>query len=158
VDGNYVKMDIRGRDGLQIKDKWKKAPTSYIGVANAGFPNMHMILGPNGPFTNLPPSIETQVEWIADLIRSMRDKGQITAEPKHSAEQNWTKTCQEISDATLFSKADSWIFGTNIPGKESAVQFYLAGLGNYRKVLNEEANKGYQNYMFQYADELSNQE
>ncbi|HAI96836.1 MAG: cyclohexanone monooxygenase [Cycloclasticus sp.] len=157
VDGNYVKMDIRGRDGLQIKDKWKKAPTSYIGVANAGFPNMHMILGPNGPFTNLPPSIETQVEWIADLIRSMRDKGQITAEPKLSAEQNWTKTCQEISDATLFSKADSWIFGTNIPGKESAVQFYLAGLGNYRKVLNEEANKGYQNYMFQYADELSNQ-
>ncbi len=154
VDGNYTKIDIRGRDGMQMKDKWEHAPTSYIGMASAGFPNMHMILGPNGPFTNLPPSIEVQVEWISDFIKDMRDKGQVTAEPTHDAENDWTNTCKEIADATLFSKAESWIFGTNIPGRQSSVQFYLAGLGNYTNILNEEAASGYQNFKFEYSNDL----
>ena len=68
VDGNYVRMDIRGRGGATIRDHWTDGPSSYLGVTTSGFPNMFMILGPNGPFTNLPPSIETQVEWIAGLV------------------------------------------------------------------------------------------
>ena len=62
-------MDLRGRDGKHINEHWGDTPTSYLGVTTARFPNMFMILGPNGPFTNLPPSIETQVEFIADVIR-----------------------------------------------------------------------------------------
>ncbi len=69
VDGNYVRADIRGRNGQSIKEHWVNGPTSYLGVATSGFPNMFMILGPNGPFTNLPPSIEAQVEWIAEAVR-----------------------------------------------------------------------------------------
>lgn len=148
VEGNYTKIDIRGRDDAQIKDTWKDGPKSYLGVSHAGFPNMHMILGPNGPFTNLPPSIETQVEWISDFIKEMRDNDQMTAEAKKEAEDDWTKTCKEIADQTLFPKADSWIFGANIPGKENAVQFYLAGLGNYTDVLRAETASGYQNFIF----------
>src|SRR5690606_23076390 len=69
VDGNYIRMDIRGKNGLEMKDYWKKGPSSYLGVTVANYPNMFMVLGPNGPFTNLPPSIETQVEWISDIIQ-----------------------------------------------------------------------------------------
>ena len=65
VDGNYKRVDIRGRNGQGLRDHWADGPTSYLGVAATGFPNMFMILGPNGPFTNLPPTIETQVEWIS---------------------------------------------------------------------------------------------
>ncbi len=68
VDGNYVRVDIRGRDGQSLKEHWSDGPTSYLGMATSGFPNMFMILGPNGPFTNLPPSIETQVDWIGEAI------------------------------------------------------------------------------------------
>ncbi|MEW5057047.1 MAG: NAD(P)/FAD-dependent oxidoreductase [Cycloclasticus sp.] len=151
VDGNYVKMDIRGRDGLEMKDNWADGPKSYIGMSNAGFPNMHMILGPNGPFTNLPPSIETQVEWISGFIGDMRENGQLTAEANKEAEDDWCKTCSDIAHMTLFPKADSWIFGTNIPGKENTVQFYLAGLGNYTDVIKAEAKGGYQNFTFTHA-------
>jgi hypothetical protein len=44
---------------------------------------MFMILGPNGPFTNLPPTIETQVEWIAEAIRhvSGTDAGWLDVKP-----------------------------------------------------------------------------
>ena len=148
VDGNYTKIDIRGRNGLEMKENWKDGPRSFNGMSNAGFPNMHMILGPHGPFTNLPPSIETQVEWISDFIGDMRDKGQVAAEAKQEAEAEWCKTCLDVANMTLFPKADSWIFGANIPGKENTVQFYLAGLGNYRDVINAEAQGGYKSFTF----------
>ena len=111
---------------------------SYLGVATSGFPNMFMILGPNGPFTNLPPTIETQVEWIADTIRhvSATETGRIEVKP--DAETEWTDTCVEIASATVFGQVDSWIFGANIPGKKRSVLFYLGGLGEYRKILAAE--------------------
>ncbi len=143
VDGNYTRIDLRGRNGKTIKDKWKGGPTSYLGVANADYPNLFMILGPNGPFTNLPPSIETQVEWISDLIKHMNDTGRHVVEATRESEDGWTATCNEIAGYTLFPKADSWIFGANIPGKAKTVMFYLAGLGAYTQKLNEVTDTGY---------------
>lgn len=148
VDGNYVRMDIQGKNGLSMKDKWKDGPTSYVGIHNAGFPNWHMILGPNGPFTNLPPSIETQVDWIAELIGGMRKNDQKEIDLTQGAEDAWTELCQTIADMTLFPKAESWIFGANIPGKTKSVMFYLGGLGNYRQVLSDEVASGYRSYAF----------
>lgn len=149
VDGNYTKIDIRGRNGLTIQEQWKSGPSSYMGVANANFPNMFMVLGPNGPFTNLPPSIESQVEWIAALIKDVNAKDLKTVEATTEAEAGWTKTCHDIAHMTLFPKADSWIFGANIPGKTNTVYFYMAGLGAYRQELSAVQNKGYEGFVFQ---------
>ena len=146
VDGNYKRFDLRGRNGLAMKDYWNEGASSYLGVTVANFPNMFMVLGPNGPFTNLPPSIETQVEWITDLVKHMEGTGLATVEATVDAEQAWTETCQEIANATLFPKAESWIFGANIPGKKNTVYFYLAGLGAYRNVLSECTDAGYKGY------------
>jgi cyclohexanone monooxygenase len=149
VDGNYTRIDIRGRKGLSIKDHWKAGPSSYLGVTNANFPNMFMVLGPNGPFTNLPPSIETQVEWISDLIKDVNAKGFKTVEPTVEAETGWGKTCNEIANMTLFPKAESWIFGANIPGKPRTVMFYMAGIGAYRQQLAEVRSQGYKGFQLQ---------
>ncbi|HAU57077.1 MAG TPA: NAD(P)/FAD-dependent oxidoreductase [Comamonadaceae bacterium] len=149
VDGNYTKIDIRGRKGITIQEQWKSGPSSYMGVANANFPNMFMVLGPNGPFTNLPPSIESQVEWIAALIKDVNAKDLKTVEATTEAESGWTKTCHDIAHMTLFPKADSWIFGANIPGKTNTVYFYMAGLGAYRQELSAVQNKGYEGFVFQ---------
>lgn len=143
VEGNYMRMDLRGRDGVSMSEKWNEGPTSYLAMTNTDFPNFFMILGPNGPFTNLPPSIETQVEWIADTIKHMNENDINTIEPTEQAEQDWLATCSEIADATLFPKAQSWIFGANIPGKKNAVRFYMGGLNNYRKVLDEVQYSGF---------------
>lgn len=145
VDGNYTKIDIRGRDGMTMSEKWADGPTGYLGMMNTNFPNLFMILGPNGPFTNLPPSIETQVEWISDTVNYMVENDIATIEPTQDAENEWITTCQTISDLTLFSKGESWIFGANIPGKKNTVMFYLGGLGNYRKSLEE---LGYTGFIF----------
>ncbi|QCP07263.1 NAD(P)/FAD-dependent oxidoreductase [Micrococcus luteus] len=152
VDGNYRRMDIRGRDGVEINEHWEGQPTSYLGVATDNFPNWFMILGPNGPFTNLPPSIETQVEWITDFIDYARQNGIATVEPKAQTIEEWTQTCTEIANATVFTKVDSWIFGANVEGKKPSVLFYLGGLGNYRGVLDGERDAGYPGFELTRAD------
>ena len=146
VDGNYVKMDLRGRGGQSIREHWQRGPTSYLGMTTTGFPNMFMILGPNGPFTNLPPSIETQVEWIADCVRHVEEVGARTVEATADAEAGWTATCADIAAQTLFAKGDSWIFGANIPGKPNTVMFYMAGLAAYRDGLRGGIDAGYRGY------------
>jgi cyclohexanone monooxygenase len=105
-----------------------------------------MILGPNGPFANIPPAIETQVEWISDLIEHANGQGRTIVEAKPEVESSWTVTCNDIAGATLFPQIDSWIFGVNIPGKARAVMFYMGGLAAYRQKLAEEKNQAYQSF------------
>ena len=118
VDGNYTKIDMRGRGGVTMSEKWEEGPQGYLGMMEADFPNLFMILGPNGPFTNLPPSIETQVEWISDTIAKLEREGRKTVEPTQAAVDEWVATCRSIADMTLFPQAQSWIFGANSPVRE----------------------------------------
>jgi cyclohexanone monooxygenase len=131
VTGNYVKIDIRGRDGQQLRDKWVDGPRCLLGMVNAGFPNMFMIFGPMGPFTNQPPAHEVQVDWIAAAIQRVRNNGHGFIEATKEAEDAWVDECNEIANATLFTKIDSWINGANVEGKPVSVMFYMAGMGAY---------------------------
>jgi hypothetical protein len=54
---------------------------------------------------------------------------------------------------TLFPKVDSWIFGTNVAGKQRAVMFYMAGLGNYRAALADVKDNSYRGFAFSDARE-----
>lgn len=148
VDGNYKRIAIRGRDNVSINDHWADGPSSYMSVATANFPNMFMILGPNGPFTNLPPTIETEVEWVSELITFMEENELACVEPDPQSEHEWGVTCQEIADQTLFAKTDSWIFGANIPGKSNKVYFYMGGLGAFSEHLRAVKNEDYRGFKF----------
>jgi cyclohexanone monooxygenase len=155
VDGNYRRIEIRGRDGLHINDHWDGQPTSYLGVTTTNFPNWFMVLGPNGPFTNLPPTIETQVEWISDTIDFAESNGVQSIEPTPEAEAEWTDTCTQVANATLFTKGNSWIFGANVPGKKPSVLFYLGGLGNYRDVLADVTADAFRGFDVKAADTVA---
>jgi cyclohexanone monooxygenase len=171
VDGNYTRVAIKGRTGQTLKEHWAEGPTSYLGVSVPDFPNLFMITGPNGPFTNIPPTIETHVEFISDVIATaekkskpetlMNGSAQTNGDTEHclnglrrgpiieatsQAEEAWTTLCDELSANSLFRKTDSWIFGANVPGKKNSVLFYFGGLGNYRKKLREVVDAGYEGY------------
>jgi hypothetical protein len=109
---------------------------------------MFMILGPNGPFTNLPPTIETEVEWVSELIGFMEENELACVEPNPQSEHEWGVICQEIADQTLFAKTDSWIFGANIPGKSNKVYFYMGGLGAFSEQLASVKNNDYRGFKF----------
>ncbi|MHA6130795.1 flavin-containing monooxygenase [Pseudomonas fluorescens group sp. PF-1] len=148
VDGNYKRIDIRGRNDVSIADHWRDGPSSYLSVATSNFPNMFMILGPNGPFTNLPPTIETEVEWVSEMIGFMEENELECMEADPQSEHEWGVTCRDIADQTLFAKTDSWIFGANIPGKTNSVYFYMGGLGPFSDILTEVKNEDYRGFKF----------
>ena len=102
VDGNYRSMDLRGRGGRHINEGWAAGPSSYLGLSTHGFPNLFMILGPNGPFTNLPPSIESQVDWISETIGHAERSGVATVEPSREAEDAWVAQRLDGGDTQAF--------------------------------------------------------
>ncbi|HEX7944512.1 MAG TPA: NAD(P)/FAD-dependent oxidoreductase, partial [Phenylobacterium sp.] len=63
VRGAFDRIDIRGVDGLSLKEKWVDGPITYMGLQVHGFPNMFMLVGPhNGAtFCNVPRCIEQNV-------------------------------------------------------------------------------------------------
>ncbi|KAK6429544.1 hypothetical protein LTR95_014310 [Oleoguttula sp. CCFEE 5521] len=154
VDGNYTRIAIKGRDGVTLKDHWAPTgPTSYLGVTVPSFPNMFMILGPNGPFSNIPPAIETHVEFISDIVQAAEQQGVASEsgktpviEAKPQAEEYWTHECDVVSRQSLFRRTDSWIFGANVPGKKKTIMFYFGGLADYRAKLRSVAKNSWEGF------------
>ena len=146
VTGNFVRIDFQGRNGVKMKDHWKEGPKAYLGLSAAGFPNMFSLYGPPGPFTNQPPAIEWQAEWVAQAIRYANEHDIATMEATPEAERAWVDDCRNIQESTLFHRIRWWVSGANIPGKPVAVSFYMGGFGEYMKHAQESARNGYQGY------------
>ena len=157
MTGPYNKIEIRGREGRMLRDKWAEGPRTYLGIMTAGFPNMFAITGPQSPsvLTNMPVAIEQHVEWISDLIGQMRDDGLGVVEPTPEAEDEWVDHSQEVAHATLFPESATWYMGANIPGKPQVFLPYLGGLGPYRQKCDEVAANGYEGFAFASQEETS---
>ena len=87
MTGALLRMDIKGRDKISLKDKWDEGPKTYLGLATAGFPNLFLITGPGSPsaLSNMVPSIEQHVEWISDYLEYFRDQEMTEIEVDESA-------------------------------------------------------------------------
>lgn len=149
IDGNYNRVRIRGHGGLSLKDYWgPMGPTSYLGVSVPHFPNLFMITGPQGPFTNIPPALEAHVELITSLISHAESARKTSSTPvaieaTPEASQSWTEVCERAAEGSLFKETASWIFGQNVPGKSVALRFYFGGLKNYYEHVQNVIDKGY---------------
>jgi cyclohexanone monooxygenase len=148
MTGALLKIDIRGRDGLSLRDKWAAGPRTYLGLQIAGFPNLFTITGPGSPsvLSNMPVSIEQHVEWIAQCITDMQAQGATTIEATVEAEDEWVDHVGQVADLTLFSHANSWYLGANIPGKKRVFMPYVGGVGPYRQRCAEVAARGYEGF------------
>jgi cyclohexanone monooxygenase len=148
MTGPLTSMDIRGRDGVALKDTWQDGPRCYLGLGVAGFPNLFTITGPGSPsvLSNMVLSIEQHVEWIADCLVKLRDDGAEAIEALPDAQEAWVEHVNEAADATLFPDANSWYVGANIPGKPRVFMPYTGGVRAYREKCEEVAGNGYEGF------------
>jgi cyclohexanone monooxygenase len=148
MTGSVAKIDIVGRDGLTLNRKWAEGPRTYLGLMSAGFPNLFVITGPGSPsvLSNMIVSIEQHVDWIADCIGFMRDRGFAAMEAERDAEDKWVAHVNEVAHGTLYPQANSWYMGANIPGKPRIFMPYIGGVGVYRQICNDVAAKGYEGF------------
>ncbi len=155
MTGTFFKMDIRGREGRELKEKWSDGPKTYLGLATADFPNMFMITGPGSPsvLSNMPVSIEQHVEWISDFVEHLRERGVDVVDVEPEAETEWVQHVNDVADQTMFMLADSWYLGANIPGKPRVFMPYAGGVGVYRDRCDEIAEAGYEGFTMSDAAE-----
>ncbi len=148
VTGALGRIDILGRGGEALREKWAEGPRTYLGLMVAGFPNLFVITGPGSPsvLTNVVMAIEQHVGWVADCLAHMQEHGQATIEPETDAETAWVAHVNEVAGRTLFPQAASWYMGANIPGKPRVFLPYVGGLGTYAKICNEVAEAGYRGF------------
>ncbi|GAA1851893.1 NAD(P)/FAD-dependent oxidoreductase [Pseudonocardia ailaonensis] len=145
MTGALARVDIRGRAGARLAEKWNEGPRAYLGVAVSGFPNMFTITGPGSPsvMSNMMVSIEQHVDWVTDCVRWTREQGALAIEASEAAQDDWVRHVEEVANGTLFPTADSWYMGSNVPGKPRVFMAYLAGVGVYRQHCDDVARQGY---------------
>ncbi len=148
MTGALLKIDIRGKDGRALRDKWAEGPRAYLGLTMAGFPNLFTITGPGSPsvFTNMIPSIEQHVAWIADCIAHMREHGLARIEATEAAEDDWIAHVAEVADHHLRASCGSWYVGANIPGKPRIFMPYIGGFPAYVEKCEEIVADGYRGF------------
>ena len=151
MTGAIVNVDITGKDGVTLKQKWEHGPHNYLGLTTVGFPNLYMITGPGSPsvLSNMMVSIEQHVDWITDTLVDLRDKGFDTIEATPFAEEAWRKHCTDCADITLFQETDSWYMGANVPGKPRVLFPYIGGVGRYRRICDEVRARGYLGFVLE---------
>ncbi len=149
MTGSFFKMDIRGRGGLELKEKWSEGPKTYLGLATVGFPNLFMITGPGSPsvLTNMPVAIEQHVEWISGFVEYLRERAIDVVDVDPEAEVEWVAHVNDLAEEGLFLLADSWYLGANIPGKPRVFMPYSGGMINYRERCNASAADGYSGFV-----------
>jgi len=151
ITGAYDRIDIKGIGGATLFEKWKDAPSTFLGVLVNGFPNLLMPTGPQSASatTNFPRGIETGVNWCIGLLQHMWDRGYTRAEPSREAEQRWTAHVAKMYEIMLMRKAKSWFTGynSNVAGHgEGNIRYFLynGGTPKYVAIINDVAAKGYE--------------
>ena len=148
MTGALFNIDIRGREGRSLKEKWNGGPQTYLGLTTNGFPNMFTITGPGSPsvLTNMLPSIEQHVNFISDCISYMREHGHSKIEPELNAELDWGLHVNEVADLSLRSTCASWYVGANVPGKPRVFTPYIGGFPRYVERCKSVVANGYEGF------------
>lgn len=145
ITGALLAIDIRGRDGVALRELWRDGPVAYLGVAIAGLPNLFIVTGPGSPsvLSNVVSSIEQHVEWIGDCLAWLgaHDVTEIDADADMQAA--WMDHTDQVAQLTLFPKAKSWYSGDNVAGKPHRFAPYVGGLANYAAKIGQVAADGY---------------
>jgi cation diffusion facilitator CzcD-associated flavoprotein CzcO len=154
VTGAIRRIDITGVGGKALKDYWDAGPKSMLGIGVVGFPNLLLVGGPHSAAGNNPRIVEQQVDWIAGLLRYMRehDTNLVTVTPE--AEGDWTAHANSTIEGTLQAGANSWYFGSNVPGKARSYLLYAGGQPAYRAWLKRIVDEDYRGFVFEHVEEL----
>ncbi len=148
MTGALLAVDIRGKDGLSLREKWQHGARNYLGVSIAGFPNLFMITGPGSPSVlyNMVGSIEQNVDFVVDAIEYLRQHQYASIEAKPREEAAWTRYVEWIAKQTIYTKVKSWYTGENVDGKPGGFMPYAGGGLTYFEFAKQVVDAGYRGY------------
>jgi hypothetical protein len=104
-----------------LRSVWRLAgPLTYLGVAAPSFPNLLFIGGPNaaGHSGTVPNQTETQITYIARLLRKVSTQGIKSFSPSQAATDDFIAYSDSFFSKTVFSEnCSSWANGGQPGGR-----------------------------------------
>jgi len=100
-------MDIRGRSGQPIRDRWQDDDASaYLGMTIPDFPNLfvlsgpHTVLGHGGSYITIA---EAQVRYVLDLLCQMADRSLGSVEVREDVHDAYNRRVDEAHRRMVWS-------------------------------------------------------
>jgi cyclohexanone monooxygenase len=148
--GSLFKPEIIGRAGMTLKQKWADGPVTHLGIGVSDFPNMFIVVGPGSPslLSNVIVSTEEQIDWMADLVQTMKQQGSVEVEVSPEAEKVWGQHINDRVKETLYLSTDSYYNGAEVKGKPRVFMPYSGGVRGYRRILRQCATEAYSGFHF----------
>jgi cyclohexanone monooxygenase len=149
LTGAILAVDIRGRGGRTIQDKWSGSAGNYLGLTVAGFPNFFMVNGPGSVSVlyNMVPGAEQHIDFVADTIAYMDERGFASIEPEERAEEEWSAHVNEVAEQSVYPQVNTWYMGDNVPGKPREFLAYAGGGPAYFEHFKKAVTDDYQNFV-----------
>lgn len=149
LTGAMLSIDIEGKEGRSLKEKWAEGGRSHLGLMIEGFPNLFLISGPNGPsaLANFILLAEQNVDWICNCITYLSANGLRSIEADIIAENWWMNKVTTLGATSLYPTANTWYTGANVPGKPRTFPVYIGGFGRYRETCDDAAADGYRGFI-----------
>ncbi|KFZ12364.1 hypothetical protein V501_04273 [Pseudogymnoascus sp. VKM F-4519 (FW-2642)] len=95
---NKSSLTIRGREGLELSEKWKSGASTLHGLHSKGFPNLFIVsLMQSGLTPNLTHMLDEQAIHIAYITSYCVENGIEAVEATAEAENKWVQTVVELA-------------------------------------------------------------
>lgn len=116
-------IEVRGRGGADLRERWREGAHAYLGLAVPDFPNMFLMYGPN---TNVGSGsivfmLEQQARHLAEAIAHSARAG-APLEVRREVEAAYDAEMQDRLSDSVWTRCNSWYrnangrISTNWPG------------------------------------------
>lgn len=107
-------IEVVGRDGVRIHDRWAGVPRAYHGLTVPGFPNFFMLYGPN---TNQGGNsilliLEAQAQFVVGALAALRALGAATIEVTEDAMARYADELEHDLRRTVWAQGCTTYFHT----------------------------------------------
>jgi cation diffusion facilitator CzcD-associated flavoprotein CzcO len=140
-------LELYGRDGQSLTEKWSEGVRTLHGMHVSGFPNCFIMSNPQAGFTaSYPHLLDEQAKHLAYIIQAGAEKGFQKVEVSEEAEAGWIKQCiEKARDAGDFlENCTPGYYNNEGKSSERGVQngFYGGGSIEFFKILEDWRAKG----------------
>lgn len=105
-----------GRGGVDLNDAWRAGPEAYLGLMNAGFPNLFLLLGPNTGLghNSVVFMVEQQIAYAMQCLRLMRERNRTSIDVLPEVQKSFNEELQRRLQTTVWATGcRSWYQDAN---------------------------------------------
>lgn len=115
---------VTGRNGAEIHKQFGDFPKGYLGVTAPNFPNLYLLIGPNGPasHSSILPILEWYTRYMFQMVEKLQSENIKAYDPKPAAVKDLYNHTHELMKRLVWSSAcRSWFKNGKTHGPVTAI-------------------------------------